>query len=96
MSRRKFVTGAAAGAALLGLGLPAKLSFAANSTRRPVPALRGSNFDLDIGYKTVNLTGRDRLATTINGSLPAPILRWREGDRVTPVLSLDREIRRGS
>ncbi len=83
MSRRTFVTGAAAGAALLGLGLPAKLSFAANSTRRSVPALRGSNFDLDIGYKTVNFTGRERLATTINGSLPAPILRWREGDRVT-------------
>ena len=83
MSRRKFVTGAAAGAALLGLGLPTKLSFAATSTRRPVPTLRGSNFDIDIAHKTVNFTGRERPATTINGSLPGPILRWREGDRVT-------------
>ena len=83
MSRRKFVTGAAAGAALLGLGLPTKLSFAATSTRRPVPTLRGSNFDIDIAYKTVNFTGRERPATAINGSLPGPILRWREGDRVT-------------
>ena len=83
MSRRKFVTGAAAGAALLGLGLPTKLSFAATSTRRPVPTLRGLNFDIDIAYKTVNFTGRERPATAINGSLPGPILRWREGDRVT-------------
>jgi CopA family copper-resistance protein len=83
MSRRKFVTGAAAGAALLGLGLPTKLSFAATSTRRPVPTLRGLDFDIDIAYKTVNFTGRERPATAINGSLPGPILRWREGDRVT-------------
>jgi len=31
----------------------------------------------------VNLTGRVTTATSINGQLPAPILRWREGDTVT-------------
>ena len=83
MSRRRFVTGAAAGGALLGLGLSTQSSSAAASTRQPLPSLRGSNFDIDIGYKTVNYTGRERPATTFNGSVPGPILRWREGDTVT-------------
>ncbi|MCH8248860.1 MAG: copper resistance system multicopper oxidase [Proteobacteria bacterium] len=83
MSRRRFVTGAAAGSALLGLGISADSSFAVTLTRQPVTTLRGSSFDIDIGYKMVNFTGRERPATTINGSVPGPILRWREGDRVT-------------
>ena len=83
MSRRRFVTGVAAGGALLGLGLSSQSSFAAASTRQSIVTLAGSMFDLDIGYKTVNYTGRERLATAINGSVPGPILRWREGDRVT-------------
>ena len=83
MSRRRFVTGAAAGGALLGLGLSSQSSYAAASTRQSIATLRGTSFDLDIGYKTVNFTGRERPATTINGSVPGPILRWREGDRVT-------------
>jgi FtsP/CotA-like multicopper oxidase with cupredoxin domain len=31
----------------------------------------------------VNYTGNNRQATSINGSVPAPILRWKEGDLVT-------------
>src|SRR6266481_5162319 len=31
----------------------------------------------------VNFTGRNRVATAINGSIPGPLLRWREGDTVT-------------
>ncbi|MCJ9711008.1 copper resistance system multicopper oxidase, partial [Bordetella hinzii] len=31
----------------------------------------------------VNFTGRPRIATTVNGSVPAPVLHWREGDEVT-------------
>ncbi|MEM7366348.1 MAG: copper resistance system multicopper oxidase, partial [Pseudomonadota bacterium] len=38
---------------------------------------------LNIGEQTVNFTGRKRTATTINNSLPAPTLRWKEGDVVT-------------
>lgn len=83
MSRRRFVTGAAAGGALLGLALSSQSSFAAALTQQSIATLRGSMFDLDIGYKTVNFTGRERPATTINGSVPGPILRWREGDRIT-------------
>ncbi|MGH8645809.1 MAG: copper resistance system multicopper oxidase, partial [Gammaproteobacteria bacterium] len=40
-------------------------------------------YDLVIEKKTINLTGRDRVATTVNGSVPGPVLRWREGENVT-------------
>jgi len=45
--------------------------------------LSGKEFDLVIGPTPVNLTGRNATATTINGSIPGPVLRWREGDAVT-------------
>ena len=45
--------------------------------------LSGTEFDLSIGTAAVNFTGAPRTATVVNGSLPAPILRWREGDTVT-------------
>ncbi len=51
------------------------------SSRAPV--LEGTEFNLVIGESPVNFTGHPRMATTINGSLPAPTLRWREGDTVT-------------
>tara|TARA_R110002049_G_scaffold189977_1_gene358583 strand:+ start:7065 stop:8804 length:1740 start_codon:yes stop_codon:yes gene_type:complete len=44
--------------------------------------MSGTQFDLNIGYQPVNFTGRERIATSINGSIPGPVLRWREGDRV--------------
>jgi CopA family copper-resistance protein len=45
--------------------------------------MTGTDFDLRIGETPVNFTGRPRLALTVNGSVPAPTLRWREGDSVT-------------
>ena len=45
--------------------------------------LAGSEFDLRIGEALVNFTGLPKIAHTVNGSLPAPTLRWREGDTVT-------------
>ena len=47
------------------------------------PVLKGTEFDLVIAESPVNFTGKPGVATTINGSLPAPTLRWREGDTVT-------------
>ncbi|EJN37163.1 copper-resistance protein, CopA family, partial [Pseudomonas sp. GM84] len=46
-------------------------------------ALAGQHFELYIGQTPVNITGRPRTALTVNGSLPGPLLRWREGDTVT-------------
>jgi CopA family copper-resistance protein len=44
--------------------------------------LAGRQFDLAIGNQRVNFTGTERVATTVNGSLPGPVLRWKEGERV--------------
>ncbi len=84
LSRRRFVQGLAAGGMLLGLGLNPWSGLAARSTARLGPqVLRGSRFDLTYSPTKVNFTGRERFATAINGSVPAPVLRWREGDTVT-------------
>ncbi len=81
--RRQFVKGMAMGGALLGLGLsPARLL--AGTDRSPVqPTQRGKRFDLTLAPQTVNFTGTERVATTVNGSVPGPVLRWQEGDQVT-------------
>ncbi|USA42333.1 copper resistance system multicopper oxidase [Spongiibacter taiwanensis] len=81
LSRRRFVTGASAGLALAGLGL--SLTSPKAQAKALPPVLSGNQFDLSIGYLPVNFTGADRSATAVNGSVPAPILRWKEGERVT-------------
>lgn len=47
-----------------------------------VPAVKAETveYDLTIGYKTVNYTGREVRAMSINNSIPGPTLRFREGD----------------
>ena len=81
-SRRAFVRGlAAAGVAATAGWRPSEAR--AQAPRVDQSILSGSTFDLRIGETTVNLTGRARTALTINGSLPGPLLRWREGDTVT-------------
>lgn len=81
-SRRTFVKGLAAGGLLGGLGLWRPPVWALTSPGQPT-VLAGSEFDLFIDQTPVNLTGRARTALTVNGSLPGPLLRWREGDTVT-------------
>jgi len=82
LSRRRFVQGVAAGSTLAASGLGTSAAFAANPTTQP-QVLSGNRFRLSIDYQPVNFTGRDRLATAINGSVPAPVLRWKQGERVT-------------
>ncbi|XVO85913.1 copper resistance system multicopper oxidase [Pseudomonas palleroniana] len=81
-TRRTFVKGLAASGLLGGLGLWRTPVWALASPGQP-SVLAGTQFDLFIDQSPVNLTGRDRTALTINGSLPGPLLRWREGDTVT-------------
>ena len=84
MERRHFVKGMAAGGALLGLGmLPRKSSAGRLPDASGMPVLQGTKFNLTIAPQRVNFTGKERTATAVNGSVPGPILRWREGDRVS-------------
>ena len=77
-SRRRFVQGLAV------LGGAGALGFTPRSARaQDLPELRGNVFDLAIAETLVNITGEPRMATTVNGTAPGPVLRWREGDRVT-------------
>ena len=64
------------------LGLPGRgSSLAAAGASAETPVLSGREFDLVVAETPVDFG--DRLATTINGVLPAPTLRWREGETVT-------------
>jgi len=81
-SRRTFVKGLAAGGLLGGLGLWRTPVWALNSPGQ-LNELNGTDFELFIGETPVNFTGQSRTAMTINGGVPGPLLRWREGDTVT-------------
>ncbi|MDZ4020608.1 copper resistance system multicopper oxidase [Pseudomonas sichuanensis] len=81
-TRRSFVKGLAATGLLGGLGMWRAPVWAVTSPGQP-NVLTGTDFDLYIGELPVNITGATRTAMAINGSLPGPILRWREGDTVT-------------
>nr|WP_217902656.1 copper resistance system multicopper oxidase [Xanthomonas hortorum] len=81
LSRRRFVQGIALGGVVASTGVWSSDARASNPVNTPV--LRGSSQSLQIGRMPVNLTGRARSAITVNQSLPAPTLRWREGDTVS-------------
>ena len=80
-SRRLFVQGLAAGGAAAALGLWPRTSWAVKAEGVP-NVLSGTEFDLTIGETPMNFTGATRPAITVNGSIPAPLLRWREGTTV--------------
>ncbi|MGH8029430.1 MAG: multicopper oxidase domain-containing protein, partial [Arenimonas sp.] len=81
-SRRRFLQGLAAGGTLAGLGAWPRPGWALASAGEAT-VIAGTHFDLVIGETPVDFTGRVRPAITVNGSLPAPTLRWREGSTVT-------------
>jgi FtsP/CotA-like multicopper oxidase with cupredoxin domain len=47
------------------------------------PLLTGTEFELEIEPVPLTINGRRAMATGVNGQIPAPILRWREGDTLT-------------
>ena len=82
ITRRKFVQGLAMGGVLLGLHSRFNPAWA-DIISGPAPELRGNEFNLTLDYSPVNFTGAPRVATAVNGSVPAPTLRWKEGQTVT-------------
>ena len=82
LSRRQFVQGVAVTGLAVSSGAWAN-SGMQKTARTLMPHLTGQNFDLAIDKTVVNYTGKSKIATVINGSLPAPVLHFKEGETVT-------------
>ena len=80
--RRRFVQGLIVGGAAAALGGFSKPPWASTSHAQP-KVLSGTEFNLEIVPTPANFTGHPTVAHTINGRLPGPILRWREGTTIT-------------
>ncbi len=82
-NRRRFVQGLTTGSMLASLGMLSPNLLAAVPMIQEVDIIDGPVFDLTIDEVMVNYTGQRRVATAINGSIPGPTLRMREGDDIT-------------
>jgi len=80
INRRTFVKGLAM-SAMLGTTLNANMSQKKHLDFSQ-KYLDGEDFDLTYTHQSVNITGSNSIATAINGSIPAPILRFRENQKV--------------
>jgi CopA family copper-resistance protein len=72
-----------AGSMVLGMGHASAKQKPGNNSSTTVDTLTGTEFDLIVAETPVNFTGEDRMATTVNGTIPGPTLVWREGETVT-------------
>ena len=48
----------------------------------PIALAKTVEYDLTVEYRTVNFTGQDVQAMTLNGQIPGPTLEFSEGDTV--------------
>ena len=83
VSRRTFVKGLAVAGASASVASWGTRAAAQGNAPARWKEIGGSDFDLRIGETPMNVTGNPRVAFTVNGSVPAPTLRWKEGDTVT-------------
>ncbi|MDP9091310.1 MAG: copper resistance system multicopper oxidase [Pseudomonadota bacterium] len=86
IARRRLVQGLALGSAAAASGLSCFPSYSraqSTSSANSPQTLSGTEFDLTVGDTPINFSGRMMPTTSINGSVPAPTLRWREGTTVT-------------
>ena len=76
--------------------LPAWARSGSAASLAGISALSGSTFDLNVSKAKSTIDGRTGRSILVNGQLPAPLLRWREGDdvtlRVTNNLNVDTSI----
>ncbi|HEY5071077.1 MAG TPA: copper resistance system multicopper oxidase [Caulobacteraceae bacterium] len=79
-SRRRFVQGLAGVGAATAIGAPV-WAWPQGAGRSPT-RLSGDRFSLAVAARPINITGRSRMATAVNGSVPGPTLRFRQGDAV--------------
>ena len=84
LERRQFLRAAAIGGAGAGLAnaLPGWAQPVSTGLVRPLPTVSGSDIALTIGQITVQVDGKSARAVGVNGTVPAPLVRLREGKRV--------------
>jgi FtsP/CotA-like multicopper oxidase with cupredoxin domain len=82
--RRAFLAGAAAvgGMAALAPLLPAWARSGTPGLTPDMPTLSGDDIALTVGHSPFTVGGRSARAVTINGMLPGPLIRLREGQNV--------------
>jgi CopA family copper-resistance protein len=83
MDRRTFVCGAASLSVLGRTGLASPLPLISHNAYYVNNTKLDSDHDLSIGALPVNYTGHPANAVAVNGGVPGPLLRWRQGDTVT-------------
>jgi len=84
LSRRRFLQLCGAGMFVTGLQATFPLPLWARSERwglEGLPSAR-NRYDLNIGYTPLEIDGRSATATGINGTVPGPLVRLREGEEV--------------
>ncbi len=84
LQRRQLIStaGAILGGAALGSLLPSWAQSATQGLLPILPTLSGQDIALTIGHTPLAVDGRMGHAVTINGTVPGPLLRLREGQRV--------------
>ncbi len=82
-TRRTFLQSVAASTLLLATSTLNAADEKELGKGRPAEILEGTEFHLTIEETVVKVTGKPVIATTVNGMLPGPTLKWKEGDTVT-------------
>ncbi len=85
VTRRDVLTTASAGAALLAVEglLPAWAKDGRGLWPPADPRTGAHEFDLDIARTPIEVNGRKGSAITLNGGIPGPVMRFKEGETVT-------------
>ena len=84
LDRRQFLRGAAlaGGGVALSAWLPAWAQTISPGMRPTLPTVSGEDITLTIARQSMTIDGRKFRAIGLNGTVPAPLIRLREGQRV--------------
>ena len=95
MDRRRFVSAALGGGAAAALApwFPAWAQPVSPGITAPIPTVSGNDIRLRIARQTMRIDGKVSRAIGINGTVPAPLVRLKEGQtaRLTVVNDLDED-----
>ena len=84
LDRRALLRGAAIGGAGLSLAnwFPAWAQPVSTGIARPLPTVGGTDIALRIAHQMMTIDGRDSHAIGVNGTVPAPLIRLKQGTTV--------------